>query len=458
VAAPSPPESKLQRLVGPIGATAMVAGSMLGIGIFLTPRLVALEISSVPWFFAIWGLGGLVSLGGAVAYAELGVRFPHAGGDYVYLRETWGESAAVAAGWVLLAGVFGGSLATLAAAVSRYQAPVILPGFAPDALLLGPWTQGDALALVVLLLLTTLNAAGVRPSSFAQNVLTVVPGAVMILVAVHAFVGAPHESATAVPVETESSTGPLAIAAAFLHVYFAYSGWNAVSYAAEEVREPERNLPRGLLLGTISITALYVLLCAAFVVTLGLGGLRDAFEAGTATATALYGNVATVPVAALIAASLLSSLNATVLCGGRTAFAMARDNVLPRQLAHVSPATHVPTRALWLQAAFAAALVLTGTFEQLLEMTTIAMFVLGALTVAGLFRLRRRPGDEPPAFRASGYPWLPGLYIGVSVLVVGLTSWQVATDEEKEPFALLGLGALVLLFIAHVAWQRRRAR
>jgi APA family basic amino acid/polyamine antiporter len=442
------------RTIGVVGATSVVAGSMLGVGVFLVPRLVAEQVDNVVLFLSIWGLGGLVALAGALAYAELGGMFPHAGGDYVYLRQSLGPSAGFAGGWVLLAGVFAGSIASMSVAVCRYQLATLVPAFDPDAVIFVGVTAQQLLAVGVVIALTALNAWGVRPSTRAQTALTVAPVVVLLCVGAYALVTAPHPSYQ--PIEVARGTTAGGLAAAFLQVYFAYAGWNAVSYVGGEVEAPARNLPRALLGGTALVTVLYLLLCGAFLVVLGLGGLRGAFEAGTQTARALFGAEAEWAVALLIAVAIIGSLNATVLGGARIAFAMARDQILPKKVARVHRRTQVPTRALVLQAAFASALILSGTFAQLVELTSVAMLLLGGLTVTGFFVLRFNAMRLPRPYLAFAYPWLPGFYVLASVVVIGLSLWRSVVDSEPYPIA--GLALFGALFVGHRAWLRRLQR
>ena len=374
------------RSIGALGATAIVAGSMLGVGIFLTPRLVADQVSSTGWYLLLWGLGGVVALAGAVAYAELGVMLPRAGGDYVYLRHTFGRSMGFASGWLLFAGVFCGSISSMAAAVCTYQLPMLL-GTDLSGAVLGPLTGTQLCAMGLVLGLTVLNCAGVRLSTRMQILVTLVPFGVLTLVAGYALGTGPHESSQAVTGDTPMS--PMGLAVAFLSVYFAYAGWNAVAYVGGEIERPHRNIPLALLGGTALVTVLYLVLCAAFAAVLGLGGVREAFESGTASATALMGPRAEVWVAGLIAVALLGSVNGTVLQGSRIAYAMARDQALHSSLGRLN-ARSVPARSLWAQSIVSCVLIGTGSFEALVELTSIAMFVMGGLAVVCLFVLRRR--------------------------------------------------------------------
>lgn len=461
------------RLIGGLSATTIVAGSMLGVGIFLTPRIVAEQIHSGALYLVLWGLGGLVAFAGAVAYAELGTMIPRAGGDYVFLRRAYGHSTSFAGGWLLFGGVFVGSLATMSVAVCQYQLPVLLRSVTDFDFTAPYWlgpleiTGAQVAGIGLILALTGINSVGVRISAGAQTLVTLVPVAVLAVFAVYALATAPHDTAVAATsAQRAAPVGATAIAVAFLQIYFAYAGWNAVAYVGGEVRDPGRNIPVGLLAGTGIITLLYLLLCGAFLAVLGMGGLTTAFEAGTVSATAVIGARAELVVAGLIAIALLGSLNATVLAGARIAYAMAGDRALPSRLRRLSRHTRVPLRALWLQAALAAILIVSGTFEQLVELTSVAMFVLGGLTVAALFLLRWREPDAPRPYRATGYPVFPALYLLTSLGVIGVKIWQVVRESRQADagsrveiwFPLFGVGLFLVILCAHAGWSWARGR
>ena len=473
---PNPPEQKTKRAIGPIAGVAIVAGSMLGVGIFLVPAEVAQEIHSLKLFLGLWVFGGLIAFSGAVAYAELGTMFPKAGGDYVYLRETFGVSASFAAGWLLFAGVFAGSIATMSVAVCQYQLPVLLTPFF-DVDLSQPVLTVEILALSIsgtqlaavglVLVLTLINIAGLRPSTTMQTLATAVPVLAFALFALFAIAMSPHGSATPYTgSEVTSNSLVSSLTTAFLAIYFAYAGWNAIAYVGGEVASPEKNIPRSLLGGTVLITFLYLIMCTAFLAVLGLGGLQSAFEAGTASAVAVVGSKAEPIVAGLIGIALLGSLNGTVLGGGRVGFAMAKDGALPPVLSHVGARSRVPGRALWAQALVAAVLICTGTFETLLEFTSIAMLVLGALTITALFVLRVTRPERRRPYRASGYPWTPAISLVASIGIVSITIWGVLFPSEISPneppierwFPVLGLVFFLIVFAVHALFFQRAKR
>lgn len=452
------------RVIGPLGAVSIVAGSMLGIGIFLTPRVVAGYVDTPAAFLLAWLVGGIIALSGAVAYAELGTMFPRAGGDYVFLREAFGRSLAFASGWLLFAGVFAGSIATMAVPVWQYQMPVLLePRIGPwdsTAPCLGPLTGAQLGALGLVALLTVVNHLGTRVATIVQTLLTLIPFGLLACGAVVAVVTGPHASAV-LEVEPSGVGVVEGVLRANLAIYFAYAGWNAIGYVGGEVHAPNRTIPLGLLGGTALIMLLYGLLCVAFLAVLGLGGVRGAFEVGTATALALGGPRAATFVTLLIALALVGSLNGTILTGARIATAMARDGAIARIVGGMSPRFGTPAAALWVQALLASLLVVTGTFELLLDLTGIAMLAMGTMTVIALFVLRRRAPDMPRPYRATGYPVVPLVYLVASVAVIATRVLDVVSTPPEESawtawYPLWGLVVLACAWLGHAAYMRLR--
>ncbi|MCA9576942.1 MAG: amino acid permease [Polyangiales bacterium] len=444
----------MRRVIGPLGALSIVAGSMLGVGIFVSPPVVAQLLPSSWAFFGVWFLGGVFALAGASAYAELGARHPHAGGDYVFVREALGPSAGFATGFMLFTCVFAGSIATVASILATEHLPGLLRVFGvtlPTAIALPSGVSielGRVLGLALIWLLTAINLRGAKTAALLQVWTTAIPLVAMLSLAAFAIT-----SGAASPGAPTEAAGPItasAVGKALVTIYFAYSGWNAIAYVGGEVVRPERTLPWGLLGGTALITALYLVVCSAYTAVLGLPGLASVADAGIATAAHLGGQATRVVITALIVVTLLGSLNGTVLAGGRIAVAMR-------------PGGHQegPQRPLLLQAGIASLLLLTGSFELLLELTSIAMLVIGTLAVVSLFVLRRRFG-APATYRALGYPWLPATYLVLALFVVGVcidgsvTAVRTEHDTLKAALPLLGLLVFAASFFGHRMLLARR--
>ena len=446
-----------KRVIDGIGGFAIVAGSMLGIGIFLSPPIVAANTGSAPLFFGLWLLGGLISLAGAVACAELATMMPRAGGDYVFQHAAYGPSLAFASGWVLFAAIFCGSIATMTVGLCTYQLPVLLGADLSVELLALPLGMGlsgaDIAALVLVPILTGLNLVGAQPSARVQTALTVVPIVLLTGMSLYAIgVYSPEADPVSIgrvagePVATWTLHG---LVVAYMAVYFAYSGWINIIYVAGEVTDPQRNIPRSLIGGTVAVTLLYLLLCAGFLEVLGFPGLPGAGEAGTATASLLAGEAGRLVMTVLIACALLASINATILGGARVAYAMAQRGAMWAPFGSVGEEHQVPKNALWLQALISVSLILSGRFEDLYSMVSLAMVVTGGFTVGAVFVLRGKLPDADRPYRATAYPFLPGIYLVASLVVVCVMFGEALSGEPGARYPLLGLVMLVLAYGFH---------
>lgn len=443
-------DSRQERNLTALPALALVAGSMLGIGIFIMPPQVAVNVGG-PWSFLImWLVGGVAALFGALCLAELGAMRPRSGGDYEFLHIGWGSGIAFAAGWLQLLVIFPGSLASVAVATANFQLPVLL----------GEWAGVDFMprvtAAALILILTVINHYGVRIAGWVQVTVTVVPILALLIVCVYVLGDAGagdilRDQTTATP---KGSGDLTALGSAYLKVYFAYSGWNAAIYVAGEIDDPGRNLPRALVGGTGIVTGLYVLLCLGFLALFGFHGLPEVGEAGTAAAVQLFGPTAIVAMAFLIFLAMVGSLNGTVLIGSRIAYAMAQRGDCVKMAGELHPRHGTPHIALWLQAAIALVLIVSPfNLDQLINYTSSAMLITGTLTVMSVMVLRRKMPKEPRPYRVTGYP-LPAIGYGLSSVLV-----LVLVVLAKDPSVLVAVawfaGALALW---HLVIKRRRAQ
>jgi len=371
----------LDRRLGLVDAAAIVIANVVGVGIFTTPGFVATIVPNAYAILGVWVAGGALAFFGALAYAELAARRPLAGGEYVYLRESFGNVAAFLTGWTSFVAGFSGAIAAGAMGVTVY-ADRFVPGVA----------NSKVVAIVVIALLAAIHARGVGPGRTLQRALTAIK--VAGLVAFVAVAGALGDHAITAPPVAEPV--PLsALLLAMIPVMFSYSGWNAAAYIAEEVREPARNVPLGLSIGTAAVVTLYVLIGVSHVPGMAAHHLL------TDATGSLFNALAVVIV--------LSSLSAMTLAGPRVYFAMARDGAFFRAAARVHPLYRTPATAIVGQAAWSALLVLSGTFEQLLVYTGFAIVLFSGLAVLSLFFVHRRAQDVP-RLTACGYPWAPAVF------------------------------------------------
>lgn len=454
------------RTLGALPAIALVCGSMMGIGIFISPPEVAAHVSSPSAFMLLWLVGGLTALFGALSLAELGAMLPRDGGDYSYLRDSWGPGTAFAAGWLQLLAIFPGSLASVAVATSRFQLPVLFgPGFA-EPLVLGAIEipASHLWAAMIIVALTLMNHIGVKVSGMVQVLVTSVPLAVLLITTL--IVIWQHDGVIASTTATVASAVPpppadaLTLAHAYLPVYFAYSGWNAAIYVGGEIKNPARNLPRALVGGTATVTGLYLILCAGFLAVFSLHDLAAVGEAGTAAAQAVFGPLGVTAVTALIVLAMIGSLNGSVLSGSRIAFAMGKQGDCVRAAGSLDPRFATPAVALWMQCCIALGLLLVDIvlFDDgltgLIAYTSSAMLITGTLTVLAVVIFRRqRPELERP-YKTWLYP-LPPLLYAVSSLFVLIV---LAQQGHASVWIAVGWFGGALLFYRLVRAPRMRAQ
>ncbi|MCX4242165.1 APC family permease [Paraliomyxa miuraensis] len=433
-----------------MAAVSLVAGSMLGIGIFIAPPVVAGQLDHPGTFLLMWLAGGLSALFGALAVAELGAMMPRAGGDYPYLRIAYGPGIAFGVGWLQLLAIFPGSLATMAVGTSSFQLPVILGRWytLPADLGLSPEI---AWALAIIVGLTALNHVGVVLSGRFQVVLTGIPVLVLLAASVGVLVSRGVEGGAWGSQGPMHAPGLEAAALAFLPVYFAYSGWNAAIFVGGEIRNPARNLPRALVGGTLGVTLLYFVLCVGFLAVFPMADLARVGEAGTAAARTLFGALGEVGVTTLIVLAMLGSINGTVLTGSRIAYAMARHGHCIKPAGTLHARFRTPVVALWIQAAWSMVLVLTQSFEQLMNYTSAAMLITGTLTVMAVMILRRKMPDTTRPYRAWGYPVTPILYAVSSLVVLTVLA------RSLDPSLFLGAGWFLGALLVHHLFMRKRA-
>ena len=417
----------------------MVVGGIIGSGIFLNPALVAERARTMELTMAVWVLGGGIALLGALVFAELGARRPVAGGGYVYLRDAYGRLPAFLYAWTLLLVIATGAIAAVAVTFASYTAA--LAGFGPAARL--------PLAVGAILLLSAVNYVGVKPGAVTQNVLTVLKlGALAILIVAGLMLApAPPPSE---PIETLQRGGLLlAVGAALVPVLFAFGGWQQTNFVAEELIEPERNLPRALVAGVSIVVAVYLLANLAYLRTLGIGGLASSGAPAADAMSALLGPPGRRLIAAGIAISTFGFLNLVILVSPRVYQAMARDGLFFPSLARLHPRYRTPSAAILFQGAWAIILTLTGRYGDLLDYVVFGdwIFFAAVTSTVFVFRARERNGREPQAirFRLPGFPLVPVAFILAALYVVGGSIVSNPGNAVKGS-ALILLGIPVFLF------------
>lgn len=405
--------SQLARRLGLFDATMIVMGGIIGSGIFINPYVVAQQVHTPGLIVGAWIIGGLIALAGAFVYAELAAHRPKTGGQYAYLREAFHPSVAFMYGWVLLLVVQSGGMAAVAVTFARYfleltQIPL------PD------WI----IALVALGGLTLINCTGVRAGSTAQNILMVLKIAAIaaLILCGLSLVDASRMKEFTILDRPASLDLVTAMGAALIPVLFAYGGWHTSSFIAGELREPRKDLPRGLLLGVCGVIVLYVAVAYVCVRALGVEGLQNTRIPASAVMKLALGETGARLIAVGIAISTLGFLSQGMLTAPRVYFAMADDGVFFKKIAYLNPQTKVPVAAIVLQGLVAMIIAVSGSYEQILNYVVSMDFLWMGLTAACVFVFRRRAKNkgsgEPPSHPVPGHPWTTLFFIGASWFVV----------------------------------------
>lgn len=447
------PRDRLPRVMSLWDASMLIVASVVGSGIFFTPSQVAVLLPSAGLILLAWIVGALLSMAGALTNAELGAMFPHAGGDYVFLREGLHPAAGFLVGWVSFFAIFSGTIAALAVVFAESMATA----FDLDR------TGILTLAVLLILACSLLNLRGTALGVGLNNLTSIAK-----IVALVAFVilgptlgegsFAPWlGDAAATGATAAESVGAmdqwLRFGQALSPILFSYLGWNACVYVASEIKNPARNLPRALFLGLGLCTGLYLLVNGVYLYALGPEELASAGDAGQAAARALFGPLGGTLVFAFVLVSVLGTLNATVLVGPRIVYAMALDGLFIGRVGRVHPGFQTPGIAIGLQAVVSISLVLfLETFPNALNFTVFGIIVASSADTIALFSLRRRQPDRRRPYRAWGYPWVPAMYLIVN-LGIGAA---LLVGSPRESFTMLGLLAVGML--AYLGFARARTR
>jgi APA family basic amino acid/polyamine antiporter len=430
----------LSRSITPLHATALVVGIIIGASIFVQPSVITGAVPSVAGVFAVWAVAGLLTLFGALIAAELASAYPHAGGVYVFLREAYSPTLGFLWGWAMFWTMHTGIIAVIAMVFARYVG-FFLP-------------LGDvglrATAVLGIVALTAVNYVGVRQGSLVQTTLTILKvGAVVVIIVAAFTVG---RSAIALPSTGFSAPSdaapftfsqfPLAVVAGL----FAFGGWHMVTYAAEETENPERTIPRALVVGVTIVTVCYIALNAAYFHLLRPDQIAASTRVAADAADAMLGHGGAAIMSAVVIVSTFGALNGVILSGPRAYLAMARDGLLVRWAAAIHPRFHTPHRAILMQGVWAVILVSTGTYRDLFTRVVYTEWIFFALMAAGLFRLRSR-ATYAPRYRVWGYPLVPAVFVVCSTFIV---LHQLVADSVNAltGLALVAAGLPVyLLFV-----------
>ncbi len=455
----------LVRQLGTFDSIMMMVGIVIGSGIFLTTGIMAQSIPSAGLLLLAWLVGGVLTLTGALTFAELGAAMPHAGGQYVYLREAYGNLSAFLFGWILFLVSMGGSIAALGVGFAEYSGyffPALSTQriiFSKEIGILGSGytfalSVGQLVAVAVILFLSAFNYVGVAFGKIIQNIFTVVKiGAILAFVILGFTIGrtAPIDY-TLNP--TGLSAGGLLVGfgVAIIAVSWAFDGWHNITYVAGEIENPKRNLPIALVAGTLIITTLYMLVNFVYLAALPVDDMVGVVRIAEQAATALHGDVAAGLISAAVIISIFGALNGAIFAGPRVYYAMARDGVFFRKVGEVHPRFRTPALAILLQAIWAGLLALTGSYEQLFTYVVFVSFIFWIAATAAVFVLRRSQPDLPRPYKTWGYPVVP------LVFIVTMSAILVNTLFARPVESLAGLGLTLVGIPVYYRWRRSSQR
>ena len=420
----------------------IVVGTTIGSGIFLTPGRVLANAGSGGLALTVWAVGGILSLLGALTFAELGAAKPDAGGLYVYLRDAFGSGLAFLFGWTMLLVIGSGSLATLASAFPRYvEVFVELPSWAEKAV-----------SVLMIAVVAAINVRGTRQSADVQGIATIVKVAVLVaLAAALVLLGnAPASPGRWWPAEITFSTFTAALTA-MIGTLWAYEGWQYATFSAGETRDPQRTFGRGIVVGTLILIGVYVFANVGYLSALGVDGVMNSTRVASDAAGAVLGSWAAWVLGVVILVSIFSASNGLTLTLPRLFYAMSRDRIFFAKLAEVHPSFGTPAGAIVVTALWSSVLVLSGTFETLLTYVVFMSWVWFALAALSIFWYRAKQPDMARPFRTPGYPVTPVLFVLSALAIV------VNTVIAQPRQSLIGLGITVLGLPAYAFWRSRKS-
>jgi APA family basic amino acid/polyamine antiporter len=456
----------------------LLVSGIIGSSIFLTAKDIAGPLPNPTLFFLVWILGGVISLCACVAFAELGSMFPDSGGQYIYLREAYGDLVAFLYGWMLFAVANGGTIAALSVASAAYMGnivpwmsqqhvmsninlpyPTLADGHVVEAIFTIVFTRAHAVGLLLITILTYVNVFGLRWGALLQNVSTWTKFTAMAAFVVLGFAigkGRWSNFRAQAPggLTMGLSPGQLvsALGVGLIAVFWAYDGWVYVTWVAGEVKDPRRNVPLAMVLGVLAVGAIYLAMNMVYVYALPLNEVAKYETIAHAAAAKLFSPGAAIWLSAMIAVSCFSAAAACTLSGSRVYLAMAQDGVFFRRMAVIHPEWRTPAFSLIGQGIWAAVLTLSGSYDWLYTYVIFGMMLSYTLTVIGMFVLRWKKPDIPRPYRCTGYPWLPAIYILVAV------TWTLNTIIRR-PTEAIGSAVIVLIGVpGYLYWKRRSRR
>jgi len=438
-------KGKLIRGVGFWTATAVIISNMIGTGIFSITGFMASDIPDPIFIIGLWILGGFIALMGALAVAELGAMLPFAGGDYIYIHNSYGPFLAYMTGWMSFFVGFSAPIAIAAIAFMEYISnftPILSPLQVHNidiGIVSLKVSLGHFFAVIVIFIFAGFHYAGLKVSKFVQNSITSLKVIFILTVIVASFLWGKGnwEHFSKNLIDNVPSISLTKAGVSLIFVMFAYSGWNAASYIAGEIKNPGKNLPRSIITGTLAVTLIYLLLNLVYSYALPINEMKGVVDIGAESMNALFGSSTSSITTVCFAVSILACMSAMIFIGPRVYYAMAEDNLFLKKFKEVHPIFKTPSKAILLQAGWSSVLLISGTFEQLLTYASFILMGFSAMTVSAVYILRKKLPDAERPYKAFGYPITPAIFIIMSI-------WMMTYTVIERPFESL-FGILTIL-------------
>ena len=446
---------KLKRQLGLFDSSMMVIGIVIGSGIFMTTGLMADALPSASLILIVWVLGGIQMIAGALTFAELGAAMPRAGGQYVYLREAFGHLPAFLFGWVAFSAYVTGTNAAIAVAIAEH-----LGSFYPilsthsNLVNIGNFglSVGQLVAVSLLVVLSVVNYLGVILGKWVQNIFTVLKiGSILLFALAGIFISTGNQINFSLnPTGMGFGSIITGIGIALVAVNWTVGGWEYVTFTAGEIKNPKRNLPLALLIGTLVILVLYLLINITYLKALPMNALAGEIKVGEATAKALYGQDIAGLFIIVVIISMFGALNGNILVGARVTYAMAKDNLFFPSAAKVHPKNHTPGNAIIIQGVWSSILALSGTFEELITLVVFVNFMMWITAASTVFVLRKKQPDLDRPYKVWGYPYIPAFFILLSTAIMVNTFFTFPTQS------FLGIGLTLIGVPAYLFWKKNK--
>ena len=431
-------EDNLQRKLGLFPSTNIVVANMIGAGIFTTSGLLLSGLNSPMLMLVLWVAGGIIALCGALSYGELGAAMPGAGGEYLFLSRLYNPLFGFLSGWVSFIVGFSAPIAASAMGFSEYfcRALPVIPEWLQINGIMNPAATKTSLSVSIIVIFTFIHYRGIKYGTLIQNILTLLKVTLIILLLLAGFLSGKGDitNFSQGGVASSGFAGLKTIGLSLMWIMFAYSGWNASTYLGAEIKNPMKNLPGSLILGTGIVILLYLGLNVLYVYGINPAEMKGVISVGGLAMGKLFGQSADTLFSLLIAFALFSSLSAFIIIGPRVYYSMAKDGLFFKSVARIHPRFQVPSNSIVLQGMIAVILALSGTFEQVLTYMGFALGIFPILTVLGVVKLRK---DNPSALRLPGYPFTQIIYIGAGVMILVLSYLERPVESSIATLTVL---------------------